>query len=170
MERGEKRVFVTSLNAAFKRTGVLVVAGYSGLTVAQMTDLRVRMNKAGGTVKVAKNRLVKLALDGTDMGSVVPLLKGPTVLMYSEDPVAAPKVVVDFAKDNEKLVILGGALGSSALKADGVKALATLPSLDALRGKLLGILLAPATKVAGVVQAPAAQLARLTGAYANKAA
>ncbi len=170
MNRAEKSTFVGDLNAAIKRTGVLVVAHYAGLTVAQMSNLRVLVGKAGGTVKVAKNRLTKLALDGTDMNVVTPLLKGPTVLIYSEDPVAAPKVVVDFAKDHDKLVILGGALGVSALKADGVKALATLPSLDQLRGKLLGILQAPATKVAGVIQAPAAQLARLTGAYAQKAA
>lgn len=170
MDRAGKHAHVATLNTAFKRTGVLIVAHYKGLTVSQMSNLRVMMGKAGGTVKVSKNRLTKLALEGTEMGSVVSLLKGPTVLLYSDDPVAAPKVALDFNKDNENLVVLGGALGATALKAGDVKALANLPSLDQLRGKLLGILQAPATKVAGVVQAPAGQLARVIGAYAQKAA
>ncbi|MEP3430486.1 MAG: 50S ribosomal protein L10, partial [Roseibium sp.] len=123
---------------------------------------------AGGTVKVAKNRLVKLALKGTDLEHISDLFQGPTVIAYSEDPVAAPKAFVDFAKANEKLEILGGALGTTNLNVDGVKSLAALPSLDELRAKLVGMIQTPATKVAQVVTAPAGQLARVFGAYANK--
>ena len=126
------------------------------------------MRAAGGGVKVAKNRLVKLALQGTDAAHIADLFKGPTVIAYSRDPVAAAKVSVDFAKTNEKLVILGGAFGQTNLKPEGVTALAAMPSLDELRGKIVGLLVAPATKIARVVSAPAAQLARVVGAYANK--
>jgi large subunit ribosomal protein L10 len=147
---------------------VVVVAHYSGLTVAQMQKLRKEMKAAGATVKVAKNRLAKIALDGTDVASIAPLLKGPTLLAYSSDPVAAPKVAVDFAKGHDKFVILGGAMGTTSLNADGVKALATMPSLDELRAKIVGLISAPATKIAQVVNAPAAKLARVFGAYATK--
>ena len=119
-------------------------------------------------MKVAKNRLAKIALEGTDVASIGSLLKGPTLIAYSDDPVAAPKVAVDFAKDNDKLVILGGAMGTTALNVDGVKALATLPSLDELRAKLVGLIQAPATKIAQLATAPAAKLARVFGAYANE--
>ena len=168
MERAEKREFVTGLNEVFKSTGSVVVAHYAGLTVAQMNDLRSKMRAAGGTVKVAKNRLANIALQGTDSEGMKGLFKGQTLIAYSEDPVAAPKVASDFAKGNEKLIILGGAMGSTALDADGVKALATLPSLDELRAKLVGMIATPATRIAQVVNAPAAQLARVFGAYARK--
>ncbi len=168
MERAEKREFVAALNEVFSNTNVVVVAHYAGLSVAQMTALRARVRDAGGSVKVAKNRLVKLALQGTDLEHMADLFTGPTVLVYSDDPVAAPKAAVDFAKANDKLVILGGALGSSNLNADGVKALATLPSLDELRAKLVGMIQTPASRIAQVVNAPAGQLARVFGAYAKK--
>ena len=168
MERAEKQEFIGFLQEVFKTTGVVVVAHYSGLTVAQMQTLRQRMRQAGASVKVAKNRLAKIALDGTDVASIAPLLKGPTLIAYSGDPVAAPKVAVDFAKGHERFVILGGAMGTTALNPDGVKALASLPSLDELRAKLVGLIQAPATKIAQVVTAPAAKVARVVQAYANK--
>ena len=152
----------------FANTSVVVVAHYKGLTVAEMQKLRAQMKQAGATVKVTKNRIANIALDGTDVASIKPLLKGPTLLAYSSDPVAAAKVAVDFAKGNDKLVILGGAMGTTALNPDGVKALASLPSLDELRGKIVGLIQAPATKIAQVVSAPAAKLARVFGAYATK--
>ncbi|MCO5164259.1 MAG: 50S ribosomal protein L10 [Mesorhizobium sp.] len=168
MERAEKREFVTGLNEVFKNTGSVVVAHYAGLTVAQMNDLRSKMRAAGGTVKVAKNRLAIIALQGTDSEGIKGLFKGQTLIAYAEDPVAAPKVASDFAKGNDKLVILGGAMGATALDADGVKALATMPSLDELRAKIVGMIKTPATRIAQVVNAPAAQLARVFGAYARK--
>jgi large subunit ribosomal protein L10 len=168
VDRAEKRESVASLNQVFQNTGVVVVAHYSGLTVAQMSDLRRQMKEAGASLKVAKNRLAKIALDGTDVAHLGSLLKGPTVLAYSEDPVAAPKVAAAFARGNDKFVILGGAMGATSLNADGVKALATLPSLDELRAKLVGLVQAPATKIAQLSTAPAAKLARVFGAYANQ--
>lgn len=168
MERAEKREFVTSLNEVFANTGVVVVAHYAGLSVSEMTSLRAKVSQAGGSVKVAKNRLAKLALQGTDKEHISNLFTGPTVLIYSDDPVAAPKAAADFAKTNDKLVVLGGALGSTNLDADGVKALATMPSLDELRAKLVGMISTPATRIAQVVNAPAGQLARVFGAYAKK--
>jgi large subunit ribosomal protein L10 len=168
VDRAEKRELVTALNDAFKATNVVVVAHYSGLTVAQMQTLRQRMKQAGCQVKVAKNRLAKIALEGTDVAGIAPLLKGPTVIAFSGDPVAAPKVAVDFAKANEQFVILGGSMGKTTLNQDGVKALAALPSLDELRGKLVGLLVAPATKLAQLANAPAAKLARVVQAYADK--
>jgi large subunit ribosomal protein L10 len=168
VERAEKREFVTGLNDVFKSTGSVVVAHYAGITVAQMNDFRSKMRAAGGTVKVAKNRLAMIALQGTESESMKSLFKGQTLIAYSDDPVAAPKVASDFAKGNEKLIILGGAMGSTALDANGVKALATLPSLDELRAKLVGMIATPATRIAQVVNAPAAQLARVFGAYARK--
>jgi large subunit ribosomal protein L10 len=159
---------VTELNGVFKASNVVVVAHYAGLTVADMQLLRRQMKQAGASVKVAKNRLAKIALDGTDAASVASLLKGPTVIAYSGDPVAAPKVAIDFAKGHEKFVILGGAMGKTALNPDGVKALASLPSLDELRAKIVGLIQAPATKIAQVVVAPAAKVARVVQAYASK--
>jgi large subunit ribosomal protein L10 len=167
VERAAKRELVSTLNDVFSNTSVVVVAHYAGLTVADMQKLRTQMKQAGATVKVAKNRLAKIALEGTDVASISDLLRGPTLIAYSSDPVAAPKVAVDFAKVNEKLVILGGAMGKTTQNVDGVKALATLPSLDELRAKLVGLVQAPATKVAQVVNAPAAKLARVFGAYAK---
>jgi large subunit ribosomal protein L10 len=168
VDRAEKTAAVGELNAAFKAAEVVVVAHYAGLTVAQMQKLRREMKAAGASVKVAKNRLAKIALDGTDAASIASLLKGPTLLAFSNDPVAAPKVATDFAKANEKFVILGGAMGKTALNPDGVKALATMPSLDELRAKLIGLINAPATKLAQLANAPAAKLARVFGAYAKK--
>jgi large subunit ribosomal protein L10 len=170
MERAEKREVVTALHDVFAKTGVVVVAHYAGLTVAQMTKLRSEMRSAGGRVKVAKNRLVKLALEGTDAKGIADLLKGPTCLAFSDDPVAAPKIAVKFAKANEKFVILGGSMGSTALDAKGVNSLADLPSLDELRGTLIGLLQAPASKIARTLNEPGAQLARVFGAYGNKEA
>lgn len=168
MDRAQKEELVTSLTEVFQNTSVVVVAHYSGLTVAQMSALRRQMKASGATVKVAKNRLAKIALEGSEVAHVAPLLKGPTIIAYSSDPVAAPKVAVDFAKANDKFVILGGAFGSTALNVDGVKALATMPSLDELRAKLVGLIQAPATKIAQLSTAPAAKLARVFGAYARE--
>ena len=168
MDRAAKRELVTTLNGVFSETAVVVVAHYKGLTVADMQKLRAQMKQAGATVKVAKNRLAKIALEGTDVASIAPLMKGPTLIAYSGDPVAAPKVAVDFAKVNDKLVILGGAMGKTALDPNGVRSLATLPSLDELRAKLVGLIQAPATKLAQLSNAPAAKLARVFGAYAAK--
>ncbi|MCK0210080.1 50S ribosomal protein L10 [Starkeya koreensis] len=168
MDRAQKEELVTSLTEVFNTTSVVVVAHYSGLTVAQLQTLRRQMKANGATVKVAKNRLAKIALEGSDVAHVASLLKGPTIIAYSSDPVAAPKVAVDFAKANDKFVILGGAFGKTALNVDGVKALATMPSLDELRAKLIGLIQAPATKIAQLSTAPAAKLARVFGAYARE--
>jgi large subunit ribosomal protein L10 len=168
VDKAAKSDAVATLNDVFSKTSVVVVAHYAGLTVAQFQKLRREMKANGATVKVAKNRLAKIALEGTDVASISPLLTGPTLIAYSSDPVAAPKVAVAFAKDHDKLVILGGAMGTTALNPDGVKALATMPSLDELRAKLLGLLQAPATKIAQLSTAPAAKLARVFQAYADK--
>ncbi|MCH4091784.1 50S ribosomal protein L10 [Acetobacter sp.] len=167
MNRTEKREFVASLAAVFAETSMVVVTRNDGLTVADVTDLRRKVRAAGATYKVAKNRLATLALDGTRFDGIAPLLKGPTALSWSADPVAVAKVIVEFAKTNEKLVVLGGALGAQTLDVNGVKALAELPSLDTLRAQLVGLISTPATRIAGVLQAPAGQLARVFGAYAK---
>ncbi len=168
MEKAKKAEVVEDLNQVFSKAGSVVVAHYSGMTVAQMSDLRQRMGAAGASFRVAKNRLAVRALKGTPIEGIAHLFKGPTGIAVSDDPVAASKVAAAYAKDNDKLVILGGSVGVTALDAAGVKQLATLPSLDELRGKLVGLLVAPATKIAGVVQAPAGQLARVIGAYSSK--
>ena len=168
LDRAAKGELVTALGEVFKTTKVVVVAHYSGLTVAQMQTLRRQMKQAGADVKVAKNRLAKIALQGSDVASIAPLLKGPALIAFSGDPVAAPKVAVEFAKTSERFVILGGAMGTTTLDPNGVKALAALPSLDELRAKIVGLIQAPATKIAQVVNAPAAQLARVVQAYASK--
>ena len=168
MERAAKAEQVTELKGVFTTANSVVVAHYAGLTVAQMQNLRKQARQAGASVKVAKNRLAKIALEGTDAASIGTLLKGPTVITYSNDPVAASKVSSDFAKANEKFVILGGVMGKTALDPNGVKALASLPSLDELRAKIVGLIQAPATKIAQVINAPAAKLARVVQAYANK--
>ena len=168
MDRAAKTELVSSLGNDFKSTKVVVVAHYSGLTVAQMQTLRRQMKQAGASVKVAKNRLAKIALEGSEVASIAPLLKGPTLIAFSGDPVSAPKVAVDFAKTNERFVILGGAMGTTALDPNGVKALAALPSLDELRATIIGLIQAPATKIAQVVTAPAAKVARVVQAYASK--
>jgi len=168
VDKAEKREFVTWLNGALQESGSVVVAHYSGLTVAQMSDLRAKMREAGGSVKVAKNRLAKIALQGTPAESTARLFQGQTVIVYSADPIAAPKVAVDFAKVNDKLVILGGAMGASGLDAEGVKALASMPSMDELRAKLAAMVVTPASRIARIAAAPAGQLARVLGAYARK--
>jgi large subunit ribosomal protein L10 len=168
VDRAAKTEQVTAMGEVFKASNVVVVAHYSGLTVVQMQNLRKQMKLAGASLKVAKNRLAKIALEGSDVASIAPLLKGPTVIAYSGDPVAAPKVAVDFAKGHEKFVILGGAMGKTALDMNGVKALAALPSLDQLRATIIGLVQAPATKIAQVVSAPAAKVARVVQAYASK--
>jgi large subunit ribosomal protein L10 len=168
VDRTEKREFVAALATVFAETSMVVVTQNNGLTVAEVTALRRRMRAAGVNFKIAKNRLAVLALDGTRFEGIKPLLKGPTALAWSTDPVAAAKTAVEFAKTNEKFVIIGGALGTQTLNADGIKALAELPSLETLRAGLLGMIQTPATRIAGVLQAPAGQLARVFGAYAKK--
>jgi large subunit ribosomal protein L10 len=168
VERAEKREFVTELNAVFSNTGSVVVAHYTGMSVAQLSDLRTKMRAVGGTVKVAKNRLAKIALQGTESEGMSDLFKGPTLIAYADDPVAAPKVAVEFAKGNDKLVILGGAMGRTTLDQEGVKALATMPSLDQMRAKLVGLISTPATRIAAVLSAPGAQIARVLNAYSQK--
>ena len=168
LDRAAKSELVTALGEVFKSTKVVVVAHYAGLTVAQMQTLRRQMKQAGASVKVAKNRLAKIALEGSDDASIAPLLKGPALIAFSGDPVAAPKAAVEFAKNNERFIILGGAMGTTALDPNGVKALAALPSLDELRAKIIGLIAAPATKIAQVINAPATKLARVVQAYASK--
>ena len=168
MDRTEKREFVSSLAAVFAETSAVVVTLNKGLTVAEVTNLRRRMREAGVTFKVAKNRLATLALDGTQFEGISPLLKGPTALAWSRDPVAAAKTAVEFARTNDKFVVLGGAVGNQTLDAAGVKALSELPSLEALRAGLLGMIQTPATRIAGILQAPGGQVARVLGAYARK--
>jgi len=168
VDRTEKREFVSSLASVFAETSMVVVTQNKGLTVAEVSDLRRKMRAGGSTFKVAKNRLAILALEGTPFDGIKPMLKGPTALAWSTDPVAVAKTAVDFAKTNEKLVLIGGALGTQTLDAAGIRALADLPSLDTLRGRLVGMLQTPATRVASVLAAPAGQLARVFGAYANK--
>ena len=147
---------------------LVVVTQQTGMTVAESTELRARMREAGAGYKVTKNRLAKLALAGTTYEPISDLFNGPTAIAFSADPVAAARVAVNYAKENDKLVVIGGAMGETLLDENAVKALASLPSLDELRGKLVGMLNTPATRIAGVLQAPAGQLARVIGAYANK--
>jgi large subunit ribosomal protein L10 len=168
VDRAEKKEAVADLHEVFSKTSVVVVAHYSGLTVAQMQRLRKQMKQAGASVQVAKNRLAQIALEGTDVASIGPLLKGPTLIAYSSDPVAAAKAAMAFAKDHDKFVVLGGAMGKTALDPAGVAALATMPSLDELRAKLIGLITAPATKLAQLANAPAAKVARVISAYASK--
>jgi len=170
MDRTQKAETVQSLKGLFANAGAVVVAHYTGMTVAQMGELRSRLRKAGASFKVAKNRLAVRALEGTPANGISDLFKGPTGIAYSKDPVAAPKVLVAYAKENDKLKILGGVAVGSVLNPQGIKALAELPSLDQLRSKIIGLVQAPATKIAGVLQAPAGSLARVISAYANKAA
>ena len=168
MDRSQKTQAVAELNSTFNEVAVVLDTRNLGMTVKQSTDLRNKAREAGASYKVAKNRLAKIAIEGTDYAVLADLLTGPTALSYSTDPVAAAKVVSDFAKTNDKLEIVGGAMGSMLLDAEGVKALASLPSLDELRGKIVGLLQAPAAKLASITQAPAAQLARVFNAYAEK--
>jgi large subunit ribosomal protein L10 len=170
MDRSQKSDAVAALNSTFAESGVVVITRNLGLTVSQSTDLRAKMRDVGASYKVAKNSLAKLALKDTDYEGLSDLLTGPTALATSTDPVAAAKATVEFAKTNDKLEIVGGAMGKLVLDEAGVKALASMPSLDELRGKLVGLVMAPATKIAQVVNAPAAKLARVFGAYSTKEA
>lgn len=170
MDRSQKSDAVAALNATFNESGVVVVTRNLGLTVAQSTELRGKMREAGASYKVAKNRLAKLALKDTDYDGLGDLLTGPTALATSSDPVAAAKAAVEFAKKNDKLEIVGGSMGGQMLDEAGVKALASMPSLDELRGTIVGLVNAPATKIAQVVNAPANKLARVFGAFAAKEA
>jgi len=169
VDRAHKEKLVASLNDTFKQAELVIVTQQGGLTVAQVTDLRRQMRAAGAGFKVAKNRLTKRALEGTRFQGLSGLLKGPTAIAYSRDPVAAAKVAVEYANKNEKLTIVGGSLGERALDPAGVKALATLPSLDEMRARLAGMLKQPAAKIAGVLAAPAGGLARVIAAHARKA-
>jgi len=168
VDRKEKSELVAGLHAKFVEAGLVVVTHNKGLTVAEITDLRRKVRAASAGFKVTKNRLTRLALADTKFEALGDLFTGPTAIAYSVDPVAAAKVIADFAKGNEKLAILGGSLNGVTLDVDGVKALAALPSLNELRAKLLCMIQTPATRIAGILQAPGAQLARVLSAYANK--
>lgn len=168
MNRSEKTELVASLNALFNEAEVVVITRNLGLSVAQSTDLRSKMRDADASYKVAKNRLAKIALKDTPYEPISDMLSGPTALATSQDPVAAAKVAVEFSKTNDKLEIVGGAMGETLLDADGVKALASMPSLDELRATIVGLVNAPATKIARIANEPAAQLARVFAAYAAK--
>jgi large subunit ribosomal protein L10 len=170
MDRLQKADSVAQLNAVFNEVGVVVITRNLGMTVAQSTALRGKIRDAGATYKVAKNSLAKLAIADTDYVGIGDFLSGPTAIATSVDPVAAAKAVVDFAKTTDKIEIVGGSMGSQVLDAAGVKALASMPSLDELRAKLIGLVQAPATKLAQLSTAPAAKLARVFAAYADKAA
>jgi len=168
MDRSQKADSVAQLNTVFNEVGVVVITRNLGLSVAQSTALRGKVRDAGATYKVAKNRLAKLAIKDTNYEGIGEFLTGPTAIATSVDPVAAAKAIVDFAKTTDKIEIVGGAIGSQVLNVEGIKALAALPSLDELRAKLIGLVQAPATKIAQLSTAPAAKLARVFGAYAAK--
>jgi large subunit ribosomal protein L10 len=168
MDRAQKSELVAALKSNFSETSVVIVTRNLGLTVAQSTALRTKMRDAGASYKVSKNKLARIAVEGTTYSSLHDLLVGPTALSTSTDPVAPAKVIVEFAKTNDKLEIVGGAMGDTVLDVAGVKALAELPSLDELRAKIVGLIQAPATKIVQIVQAPAGQLARVFAAYAAK--
>lgn len=167
MNRIEKKALVDSLSGVFAQTSMVVVTKNLGLTVADVTELRRKVRAVGACYRVVKNRLAVLALEGTRFNGIIPILKGPTALAWADDPVVVAKVVVDFAKANDKIEILGGSLGAQVLDVSGVKALAELPSLDVLRAQFVGLISTPATRVTALTQTPAAQLARLFGAYAK---
>lgn len=168
--RAFKQQWIEATADEVKGAEILLIAHYRGLTVAEMTDLRVKIRAAGAGFKVTKNLLAKRAIAGTNYDKVSHLFKGPTAVAYAKDPVAAAKALSEFAKKNEKLVLVGGAFGETVLDKAAINQLATLPSLDELRAKIIAILQTPATRVAGVLQAPAGQLARVFGAYAKKTA
>jgi large subunit ribosomal protein L10 len=168
VERAEKRELITSLQTALAGAGSIVIAQNAGLTVAHLETLRKQMKQAGGSVKIAKNRLAKLALKDTDNADMSALFSGPTVIAFAKDPMTAPKVAVAFADKNPKFVVIGGSMGKTGLDANNVKALATMPSLDQLRATLAGMLKQPATRIASVVQAPGGNIARVLAAYADK--
>jgi len=168
VNRTQKEEQVASLKRTFEVSEIVLATHYSGMTMQEMTELRRRMLEAGASFKVTKNRLTRLALQNTDFESLMDLITGPIALAYSDDPVAVAKTTVNFSKDNEKLVILGGVFNGQSLDIDGVKSLAKLPSLDELRGKIVGMINTPATRIVGVLSAPSVQLARLFNAYGAK--
>lgn len=168
MERSKKKEVVDRLHGVFEQTNLVVVARYTGMTVAETGDLRRQMRAAGAGLRVAKNRLAKRAVEGTPFTNIVPLLKGPTAFAYSGDPIAAAKVAVGYAKKNDKFVVVGGAMGQTVLDAGAIKTLAELPSLNQLRASLVGLLQTPAVRIAAVLQAPAGQVARVINAYSSK--
>ena len=170
MDRAQKEKVVDELGQIFESSGVVVVSHYEGMTVAEMKDLRAKMSEAGGSVRVAKNRLAKIALNGQPCESVSEYLTGMTVLAYSEDPVAAAKVVDAYAKENGKLVILGGAMGDTALDVAGVKAVASMPSREELIASIVGCIGAPASNIAGAIGAPASNIASILSTIEEKAA
>lgn len=168
--RAAKQQWIDETNTQVKDTGILLVAHYKGLSVAEITDLRVKIRAAGASFKVTKNLLAKRAVAGTGYEKVAHLFKGPTAVAFSSDPTSAAKALSEFAKKNEKLVLVGGAFGNTVLDKAAIQQLADLPSLDELRAKIIAMLQTPATRIAGVLQAPAGQLARVFGAYATKGA
>ncbi len=170
MDRAQKEKLVDELGQIFESSGVVVVAHYEGMTVAEMQDLRANMREAGGSVRVAKNKLAKIALAGKPCESIAEYLGGMTVLAYSEDPVAAAKVVDAYAKDNDKLVVLGGAMGETALDPAGVQAVAKMPSREELIASIVGCIGAPASNIAGAIGAPASNIASILSTIEEKAA
>jgi len=168
VDRSQKEDMVSQLKQIFADSVTVVVTHYSGLTVAEMTDLREKMREVGAGYKVTKNRLTRLALDGTDIKDLSELFVGPTGIAFSTDPVAAAKVAANFAKTNEKLIILGGVYDGQIMDIEGIGNLAKLPSLDELRGSIVGMIQTPATRIAGILQVPATQVARVIGAYQGK--
>ena len=168
MDRAQKQEAIESLKGDFAAAGAVVVTHYLGLTVAEMTDLRGRLRNEGAQLKVVKNTLASKALDGNPGEGAISLFKGPVAIAFAPDAVSAAKVATQYAKDHEKFTVVGGFMGQQVLDKASITALASLPSLDQLRGKLIGLIQAPATRIAGVLQAPAGQLARVFGAYAAK--
>ncbi len=168
MERAQKKAYIEALNNELSTAESVVIVHYKGLNVDEMNELRSKMREAGGSFQVTKNTLTKLALKGTSYESIAEYLSGPTAIGYSADPVAPAKALINFANENEKLQILGGAFGDQPLDVNGIKDLSKMPSLDELRAKIVGTLNTPATRIAGVLQAPAGQLARVCGAYGAK--
>ena len=165
MDRTAKEDFVASMQKTFEDSSIVVVTHYTGLTVSEMSDLRAQMLEVGASFKVTKNRLTRIALEGTKYQPLEDMFNGPTAIAYSKDPVAAAKATVNFSKDNKKLVVIGGALGEEQLDLEALKKLASLPSLETLRAKILGMINTPATRVAGVLKAPAGQVARVIGVH-----
>ena len=170
MDRAQKEAVVAELDQIFTVSGVVVVTHYTGLTVAEMSDLRLRMRNVGGAVRVAKNKLVKIALEGKDCQSIDKLFSGQTALIYSEDQVAAAKVAVEFSKENEKLVILGGSMGSTALDASGIVQVSKMPSREEVIGSIVSSLGAPASSVSGVLNSPPADIAAIISTFEDKKA
>jgi large subunit ribosomal protein L10 len=167
--RAEKAQVIDDLNEVFAKTGVVVVTHYKGLTVAEITELRGRIRAAGASFRVTKNKLAQRSLDGTPFAAMAPMFTGPTAIAFSTDPTAAPRIVSEFGKKNDKLKIVGGGLSGTLLDAASVRALAELPSLDELRGKLIGLLNTPASRLVGLLQAPGGQIARVLAARAEQA-